>query len=145
MTSLRHMALGCCLLTALAGMLRLFWPENSFKSVINTVLVLYIVTVGVQMFHGFDWDSIIQELRSLPAADAPQAEEFSAYQQELALTASLGAVREVLQNAGIDAAVSWQDGVCVITPTDIRDQPAIEALLAVNAGDLPWRIAEGAP
>lgn len=145
MTSLRHMALGCCLLTALAGMLRLFWPENSFKSVINTVLVLYIITVGVQMFRSFDWGGILQELQSLPTADAPQSESFSAYQQELALTASLDAVREVLKNAGIDAAVSWQDDICVITPTDIRDRPAIEALLTVNAGELPWRIAEGAP
>ena len=44
MTSLRHIALGCCVLSALAGILRLFWPENGFKSVINAVLVLYILT-----------------------------------------------------------------------------------------------------
>ena len=62
-----------------------------------------------------------------------------------ALTASVDAVREVLRNAGINAAVSWQNGVCVITPADPRDKPAIEALLAVNAGDLPWRFAEAAP
>lgn len=49
MTSLRHLALGCCVISALAGMLRLFWPENSFKTVINAVLVLYILTAGVQM------------------------------------------------------------------------------------------------
>ena len=41
--------------------------------------------------------------------------------------------------------VSWQDGRCVITPVDIRDRTAIETLLAVNAGDLPWCIAEGTP
>ena len=52
MTSLRHIALGCCVLSALAGILRLFWPENGFKSVINAVLVLYILTVGVQLVHG---------------------------------------------------------------------------------------------
>ena len=51
MTSLRHIALGCCVLSALAGILRLFWPENGFKSVINAVLVLYILTVGVQLPH----------------------------------------------------------------------------------------------
>ena len=51
MTSLRHIALGCCVLSALAGILRLFWPENGFKSVINAVLVLYILTVGV---HSLD-------------------------------------------------------------------------------------------
>ena len=53
-------------------------------------------------------------------------------------------MREVLRNAGINAAVSWQNGVCVITPVDPRDKPAIEALLAVNAGELPWRFAEAA-
>ena len=54
MTSLRHIALGCCVLSALAGILRLFWPENGLKSVINAVLVLYILTVGVQLVHGLD-------------------------------------------------------------------------------------------
>ena len=123
MTSLRHIALGCCVLSALAGILRLFWPENGFKSVINAVLVLYILTVGVQ----------------LDTAD------YSDYSRELALAASVDAVREVLRNAGINAAVSWQNGVCVITPVDPRDKPAIEALLAVNAGELPWCFAEAAP
>ena len=138
MTSLRHIALGCCVLSALAGMLRLFWPENGFKSVINAVLVLYILTVGVQLVRG-----LVRELRSLP--DGQDTADYSDYSRELALAASVDAVREVLRNAGIDAAVSWQNGVCVITPVDPRDKPAIEALLAVNAGELPWRFAEAAP
>ncbi len=54
------------MLSALAGILRLFWPENGFKSVINAVLVLYILTVGVQLVHGLDWDGLVRELRSLP-------------------------------------------------------------------------------
>ena len=139
MTSLRHIALGCCVLSALAGILRLFWPENGFKSVINAVLVLYILTVGVQLVHGLDWDGLVRELRSLP--DGQDTADYSDYSRELALAASVDAVREVLRNAGINAAVSWQNGVCVITPADPRDKPAIEALLAVNAGDLPWRFA----
>ena len=52
MTTLRHLALGCCVLSTLAGMLRLFWPENGFKPVINAVLALYIITAGVQMARG---------------------------------------------------------------------------------------------
>ena len=138
MTSLRHIALGCCVLSALAGILRLFWPENGFKSVINAVLVLYILTVGVQLVDG-----LVRELRSLP--DGQDTADYSDYSRELALTASVDAVREVLRNAGINAAVSWQNGVCVITPVDPRDKPAIEALLTVNAGELPWRFAEAAP
>ena len=134
MTSLRHLALGCCVLSALAGMVRLFWPDNSFKLVINAVLALYIITAGVQMVRGLDWAGVAQELP-----------DYSSYRRELALTASVEAVREVLQSAGINAAVSWQDGVCVITPVDIRDKSAIEALLAVNAGTLPWCFAGEIP
>ena len=130
-------------LSALAGMLRLFWPENGFKSVINAALVLYILTVGVQLVHGPDWDGLVRELRSLP--DGQDTADYSDYSRELALAASVDAVREVLRNAGINVAVSWQNGVCVITPVDPRDKPAIEALLAVNAGELPWCFAEAAP
>ena len=90
MTSLRHIALGCCVLSALAGMLRLFWPENSFKSVINAALVLYILTVGVQLVHGLDWDGLVRELRSLP--DGQDTADYSDYSRELALTASVDAV-----------------------------------------------------
>lgn len=144
MTSLRHLALGCCVLSALAGMLRLFWPENSFKTVINAVLVLYILTACVQMVRGIDWRGLTNELHSLPADESGTA-DYEAYRQELALTASVDAVREVLLGAGIDAAVSLQDGVCIITPVDIRDKPAIESLLAVNAGTLPWQFAGDAP
>lgn len=144
MTSLRHLALGCCVLSALAGMLRLFWPENSFKAVINAVLVLYILTAGVQLVRGIDWRGLAAELRALPT-DGTSAADYEAYSRELALTASVDAVRQVLQAAGIDAAVSLQEGVCVITPLDPRDKPAIEALLAVNAGTLPWRFAGDAP
>ena len=49
MQTLRHMALGICLLCAAAGMIRIFWPDNQFKPVINTVLVLYIITSVLQM------------------------------------------------------------------------------------------------
>ena len=98
-----------------------------------------------QMLGGIDWDSIVLTLRSLPAGQSRPSADFSAYSRELGLTASVEAVREVLQGAGIRAAVSWQDGRCVITPVDIRDRAAIETLLAVNAGDLPWCIAEGTP
>ena len=44
MQAIRHLALGVCVLCALAGVVRIFWPENSYKPVINTVLLLYIVS-----------------------------------------------------------------------------------------------------
>ena len=145
MTTLRHLALGCCVLSTLAGMLRLFWPENGFKPVINAVLALYIITAGVQIARGVDWGGILAELRALPADGGAGETDYSAYQQDVALLASAEAVREVLRTAGIDAAVSLEDGVCVVTPVDVRDKDAITSLLAVNAGVLPWRFAGDAP
>ena len=145
MTTLRHLALGCCVLSTLAGMLRLFWPENGFKPVINAVLALYIITAGVQMAHGVDWGGILAELRALPTGSETGGTDYSDYQQNVALLASAEGVREVLRTAGIDAAVSLEDGVCVITPVDIRDKDVIASLLAVNAGALPWRFAGDAP
>ena len=134
MTSLRHIALGCCVLSALAGILRLFWPENGFKSVINAVLVLYILTVGVQLVHGLDWDGLVRELRSLP--DGQDTADYSDYSRELALAASVDAVREVLRNAGINAAVSWQNGVCVITPVDPPLRPCSPSMRGSCPGAL---------
>lgn len=145
MTTLRHLALGCCVLSTLAGMLRLFWPENGFKPVINAVLALYIITAGVQIARGVDWGGILAELRALPADGGAGETDYSAYQQDVALLASAEAVREVLRTAGIDAAVSLEDGVYVVTPVDVRDKDAITSLLAVNAGALPWRFAGDAP
>ena len=145
MTTLRHLALGCCVLSTLAGMLRLFWPENGFKPVINAVLALYIITAGVQIARGVDWGGILAELRALPADGGAGETDYSAYQQDVALLASAEAVREVLRTAGIDAAVSLEDGVCVVTPVDVRDKDAITSLLAVNAGALPWHFAGDTP
>ena len=133
------------MLSTLAGMLRLFWPENGFKPVINAVLALYIITAGVQIARGVDWGGILAELRALPADGGAGETDYSAYQQDVALLASAEAVREVLRTAGIDAAVSLEDGVCVVTPVDVRDKDAITSLLAVNAGALPWRFAGDAP
>ena len=133
------------MLSTLAGMLRLFWPENGFKPVINAVLALYIITAGVQMARGVDWGGILAELRALPADGGAGETDYSAYQQDVALLASAEAVREVLRTAGIDAAVSLEDGVCVVTPVDVRDKDAITSLLAVNAGALPWRFAGNTP
>src|SRR5699024_9016053 len=47
--TLRSIALGVCVLCAAGGVIQIFWPENGYKPVINTVLVLYIVTSVLQM------------------------------------------------------------------------------------------------
>ncbi|WP_278516453.1 SpoIIIAH-like family protein [Gemmiger formicilis] len=101
--------------------------------------------VSVNKDSGTEFFESARLTRSKARDEALDTLDYSDYSRELALAASVDAVREVLRNAGINAAVSWQNGVCVITPVDPRDKPAIEALLAVNAGELPWRFAEAAP
>ena len=137
MTSLRHLALGCCVLSALAGMVRLFWPDNSFKPVINAVLALYIITAGVQMVRGLDWAGVAQELRSLPT-DAQDLPDYSSYRRELALTASVEAVREVLQSAGINAAgrMAYVSSRRWISATNLPSKPCLPSMRALCRGAL---------
>ena len=52
MDAIRHVALGFCVISTIAGVIRIFWPENSFTSVINAILVLYIITAGLQLLRG---------------------------------------------------------------------------------------------
>ena len=47
MAAVRSAAFGCCVLSTVAGLVRIFWPENGFKPVINAVLALYIITAAV--------------------------------------------------------------------------------------------------
>ena len=68
METIRHVALGCCVISTIAGMIRVFWPKNGFSTVINAVLVLYIVTAGLQMLRGADWKQLTAELYHMPAA-----------------------------------------------------------------------------
>lgn len=143
MAALRHMALGCCVVSTVAGMIRTFWPENSFKPVINAVLVLYIVSMGVQLLHTADWNGVGTVLGGLAQQQVQAVPDYSAYRQELADTAGADAVREVLANSGIEASVSLQDGVCMVTLVYPRDYAAAEALLEANCGSLPYTLDGG--
>lgn len=73
METIRHVALGCCVISTIAGMIRVFWPKNGFSAVINAVLVLYIVTAGLQMLRGADWKQLTAELYHMPAAAKKRA------------------------------------------------------------------------
>ena len=113
MDSLRHAALGCCVLCAFAGMLRVFWPENGMKSVINMVLTLYIITSVVQFAAGTDWAGLSAELRG-----------WTRQQAEIRDYTDFGLVRTVqtgLKQAGISATVTMKNGVCHVLVTYPRD------------------------
>ena len=62
MDTLCHAALVCCILSALAGLVRTFWPQNGFKPVINAVLTLYIITSVLHAASGMNWQGFAPSL-----------------------------------------------------------------------------------
>ena len=83
MAAVRSAAFGCCVLSTVAGLVRIFWPENGFKPVINAVLALYIITAAVQIIRVADWAGIAAELA--PASDSASVSdsEIGAYRRTL--------------------------------------------------------------
>lgn len=96
MAAVRSVAFGCCVLSTVAGLVRIFWPENGFKPVINAVLALYIITAAVQIIRVADWAGIAAELA--PASDSSSASdsEVGAYRRTLTDEAAAQALRDVL-------------------------------------------------
>lgn len=147
MTSLRHIALGCCVLSALAGILRLFWPENGFKSVINAVLVLYILTVGVQLVHGLDWDGLVRELRSLPdgqdTADYPiTAGNLRWPPRWMPCARFCGTPESTLRSAGRMAYVSSHPRTCATSPPLRPCSPSMRGSALALCGGCPMTARE---
>ena len=143
MDTIRHLALGCCIATTVAGVLRVFWPENGFSAVINAVLALYIITAALQMLRGADWPALARTLRQLPDTAQQPVQQYEAYSRELGLSASAGAVQQVLAQAGVEAAVQIRGGVCCVELARESDRARAEAVLAASCGQLPWQIATG--
>ena len=135
MDSLRHAALGCCVLCAFAGVLRVFWPENSMKSVINMVLTLYIIASAVQLAAGYDWAGLSAELRG-----------WTRQQAEIRDYTDFGLVQTVqtgLKQAGISATVTMKNGICHVLVTYPRDAEAARTLLPELCGEVPFEVKTG--
>ena len=141
MTQVRHFALSCCLVCALGGMVRIFWPENRFKPVINTVLVLYIVASVLSMWSGADWQGLTGALRGW--ARGTDTVDYSAYAAELGRTAAAQAIAAQLQAQGITAAVTVTEDLCTVALGPGADAAAAEAIVRAACGTLPYRITGG--
>lgn len=141
MQSVRHLALGVCILCAGAGMIRIFWPETTFKPVINAVLLLYIIASALPVGLAADWQGLAAELRrtSTPQT-SDSAAEYETYQKLLGLQASSEALETILEDHQIEATVSLQDGVCVVELAQAEDEEAAQALLEQYGGSMPYRI-----
>lgn len=144
MTALRHFALGCCILCALAGVITVFWPDNSFKPVINTVLILYTVTSAVQLSRSVDWAQIHRSVLALNVrAQTLPEQSLNEYAQELSLQASAQALGEILRKSSIPCEVYLEGDTCVIILQDEENFSDASTLLRLNAGSMPWRIETG--
>lgn len=141
MQSLRNIALGICILCSAGGIIQIFWPENSYKPVINTVLVLYIITSALQM-HGWEqWH--LPQLDLSASSGNPDTAEYQSYVDELAANASAQALQELLQDQGIDAKVTLSDKLCRVSLSDASDSSLAEQILQENCGTLPYEITWG--
>lgn len=143
MDALRHMALGCCVISTVAGMIRVFWPENSFAPVINAVLALYIITAGLQMIRGTNWQDLATEVYRLSSGTGQTTEDFSDYSRELGLSASAETIRNVLQQAGIQAVVQLRNETCQVTLLHASDRSQAQTILETSCGTLPYEIIAG--
>lgn len=143
MEAIRHVALGCCVISTIAGMIRVFWPKNGFSAVINAVLVLYIVTAGLQMLRGADWKQLAAELYHMPAAAEKTVPDYTEYSRRLGREVSEAAVREALQNAGIDCVVQLADSGFQVELVHAGDRARVQAVLAAICGQTPYKIITG--
>lgn len=143
METIRHVALGCCVISTIAGMIRVFWPKNGFSAVINAVLVLYIVTAGLQMLRGADWKQLTAELYHMPAAAEKNVPDYTEYSRRLGREVSEAAVREALQNAGIDCVVQLADSGFQVELVHAGDRARVQAVLAAICGQTPYKIITG--
>lgn len=109
MDTLCHAALVCCILSALAGLVRTFWPQNGFKPVINAVLTLYIITSVLHAVSGLNWQNFAAQLQNFASQSAP-GEDYTAYGAELAMQESAAALQKLLRQSGIESVVQPQAG-----------------------------------
>lgn len=139
MDTLKNLALGVCILCAAGGVIQIFWPDNSYKPVINTVLVLYIITSVLQMRGVGTWQ--VPELNwQDPNSDNTDYREYAA---QLAQEASVQALQDILQEQDIDARVELQDDICRVYLPDGTDTQQAERILEENSGTIPYEIVEG--
>ena len=139
MDTLKNLALGICILCAAGGVIQIFWPDNSYKPVINTVLVLYIITSVLQMRGVGTWQ--VPELNwQDPNSDNTDYREYAA---QLAQEASVQALQDILQEQDIDARVELQDDICRVYLPDGTDTQQAERILEENSGTMPYEIVVG--
>ena len=132
MDTLCHAALVCCILSALAGLVRTFWPQNA-------VLTLYIITSVLHAVSGLNWQNFDAQLQNFASQSAP-GEDYTAYGAELAIQESAAALQKLLRQSGIESVVQPQAGGVHVRLVYPADREQAETLLQNFAGDLPYTL-----
>lgn len=143
METIRHMALGCCIISTVAGMIRILWPENGFAPVINAVLALYIITAALQMIRGTDWKALAAESYQLANSTQQNADLYQEYGRMVGLSASAEAIRSVLKQAGIEAVVQMEGETCQIVLLHPSDKAQAEIILEESCGTMNYELVSG--
>lgn len=141
MNILRQMAFGVCALCAAGGILQIFWPQNGYKPVINTVLVLYIITSVLQMRPASLREGLKVDWSELPRSTIQK--EYREYADQVVAEASSAALQQTLTDAGIQASVQLVGGVCQVHLREQEDAAAAKTILETNAGTMPYEILTG--
>lgn len=138
MQALRNLALGICVLCTVGGVIQIFWPDNSYKPVINTMLVLYIITSAVQMPASGHWQMPRLDLTSF--SSDTDTEDYRQYAFELSGEASAQALQNILLEQGVVARVNISDGSCQVWLEDAKNSGLAEQILRSNCGEMPYEI-----
>lgn len=139
MDTLCHAALVCCILSALAGLVRTIlaakWVQASHKA----VLTLYIITSVLHAVSGLNWQNFDAQLQNFASQSAP-GEDYTAYGAELAMQESAAALQKLLRQSGIESVVQPQAGGVHVRLVYPADREQAETLLQNFAGDLPYTL-----
>lgn len=140
MDTLCHAALVCCILSALAGLVRIHSGRKmGFKPVINAVLTLYIITSVLHAVSGLNWQNFDAQLQNFASQSAP-GEDYTAYGAELAMQESAAALQKLLRQSGIESVVQPQAGGVHVRLVYPAEREQAETLLQNFAGDLPYTL-----
>ena len=138
MDTLCHAALVCCILSALAGLVRTFWPQNGFKPVINAVLTLYIITSVLHAVSGLNWQNLTRSSKTLPAR-APRRGLYRLRRRACHAGIRRSTAKD-LRQSGIDPLCSRRRAACMCGWFTRRTVNQAETLLQNFAGDLPYTL-----
>lgn len=95
------------------------------------------------MIRGTNWSDLVRQLYELPGTVQADTQSYPDYGHAVGMSASVQAVRQVLKNSEIRAAVSLENDTCLVRLFREEDLAKAESVLAASCGELPYEIEVG--